>query len=76
MADFIWNGHKPKLKMSVLQGKKQEGGMRLVDLKSRDDALKIQWIFRLHQQDPILTSLAYYHVKSPLKGEIFWQCNF
>ena len=33
ITDFIWNGRKPKLKLKTLQGRKKDGGLRLVDLK-------------------------------------------
>ena len=33
LSDFIWRGKRPKIRTEVLQGRKNEGGLRLVDLK-------------------------------------------
>ena len=50
--------------------------MGLFDIAAKDKSLKIQWLTRLHGQDQVLTVLAYYHINTPLRNEIFWQCNF
>lgn len=76
IEDFIWNGRKPKLKLTLLQIDKTNGGLRLVNLQKCDQALKIQWIFRLHQDDQLLPTLAYYYINTKLHNEEFWQCNF
>ena len=36
----------------------------------------MQWVFRLHQQDRIMTKLAYFHINTQLTNELFWECNF
>ena len=51
LEKFIWNCRKPKLKMEILQGRKQDGGLRLVNFKYSEASLKIQWIARLHGED-------------------------
>ena len=76
IQDFILNGRKPKLKMSQLVQNKNSGGLKLVDLKTRDKSLKINWIYRLHTNDVMLTKLAYFHVAPKLQNESFWECNF
>ena len=64
------------MKLKILKGGKSDGGLRLTDLKKRDQALKIQWVYRLHGNDRVLTKLAYYHMNTALCNELFWQCNF
>ena len=57
-------------------GCKEDGGLRLANLKARDNVLKIQWIFRLHTIYPSLTALAYFHIKPHVNNSMFWQCTF
>ena len=44
VIDFIWNGRKPKIKLEILQQLKKQGGLCLVNLESRDNALKVAWV--------------------------------
>ena len=76
ISRFIWNGRKPKLRNKVLALSRNQGGLKLVDIGNRDKALKIQWVRRLHDKDPVLTSLAYYMLDLPIKSELLWDCNF
>ena len=54
----------------------QDGGLRLVDLETRENAFKIQWISKIHQSDSILISFSFYHIDTKLTNNLFWQCNF
>ena len=45
--DFIWRGHKPKIKHTSLTGDYNEGGMKDIDIKAMRDSLQIQWVKRL-----------------------------
>ena len=73
---FIWNGHKPKIKMNVLQCKTREGGLKLSNLSMRDVSLKIQWVTRVHSIYPVVTKLAYYLIRPLVNNQFFWACNF
>ena len=44
--NFIWNGHRPKIKHSTLVGEYAEGGYKDVDIQSQLESLKIMWIRR------------------------------
>ena len=44
IQQFIWNGTKPKISLAALKIAKQSGGLGLVDLRKKDDALKVAWI--------------------------------
>ena len=76
LSDFIWCAKKPKIRMNTLTVSKEQGGCRLVDLKKRDMSLKVQSIKKIYANDPMLASLAYYHINTGIKNELFWQCNF
>ena len=52
VENFIWNGRKPKLKLAVLQGECEDGGLGLFDLEKRDAAFKITWLGRLINLPP------------------------
>ena len=52
IANFIWNGRKPKIKYSTLTLNRIDGGRRLTNLKLRDHSLKIEWVKRLGTADP------------------------
>ena len=40
MVKFLWNGHRPKISMETLQNDKNSGGLRLVNLRKKDEPLK------------------------------------
>ena len=47
--------------------------MKLVDIKIKDQALKIQWIKRISDINCVLSRLAYFFL--PKIGNIIWKCN-
>ena len=71
--EFIWKGKKPKIALKTLMGLKEQGGLRLVNLKNKQDALKISWVHRL-QEDNFLSHCAY-SVLEPTLRELIWKCN-
>ena len=73
-VQFIWNGKRPKIKFSVLQMAKKAGGLNLVNLQERDDAMKIAWIPYL-TKDSKCENLVYNFFPENIRHEI-WQCNF
>ena len=40
---FLWNGHKPKISLRILQKSKVCGGLNLSDLRAKDISLKAKW---------------------------------
>ena len=67
---FIWKG-KSKISKKIICGLKTEGGGGLVDLRSKDAAMKIQWIFKLQSQ-PLIKEMAYQILGNPI-GDLFWK---
>ena len=70
---FVWNDKKPKIAKSILQANKHVGGLRLVNFKLKDKALKITWIKQL-LLDKQLAQLVY-SIISPVLGDKIWMCN-
>ena len=42
ISNFLWDNKKAKILMAVLHKPKEIGGLRLVNLKAKQDSLKIQ----------------------------------
>ena len=73
ITKFLWNGHKPKIPLSVLQKLKKNGGLKLTNLRMRDKAIKIAWI-KYIITDNQLATIAYHLINKNLKEDI-WKCN-
>ena len=72
-ANFIWNGRKAKIALNTLKLSKSSGGLNLIDLRSRDLAIKTTWVQTL-QQDPKMANLMFSFLKINLRSDI-WKCN-
>ena len=70
---FLWNGHKPKVQMKVLQKPKTAGGLGLVCLKTKEAALKATWI-NILRNDVAGANLAYQNF-APVLQELIWDCK-
>ena len=70
--DFIWSGKKPKISLDMLKKSKFDGGLGLFDLRAKQDALKISWIFR--ETDQFIKSCLYNSLCSKM-GDLIWKCN-
>ena len=70
---FLWKGKRARIAMSTLTKKKNQGGLKLVDLVAKQNALKISWIFKLNQS-PFLQAAMYENLTSSL-GMSLWKCN-
>ena len=64
----MWNGRKPKIQLHTLTLEKEYGGRRLVGIKHRDAALKVQWVQSLTSDDQMLKALAHYHINAHIFG--------
>ena len=73
VENFLWNGRKPKIPLKILQNSKKYGGLNLVDLEVKDDAIKISWI-KMVSEDKYLRELAFQQISPHLKERIF-RCN-
>ena len=41
---YLWNGNKPKIKLSTLCRSRGQGGLKLTDFKLKDGSLKASWV--------------------------------
>ena len=69
--DFIWKGKKTKIALEILQASKDEGGLGICNLMSKNKAMKMQWICRI-QEDKKLAELAYKALDLPIK-DLVWK---
>ena len=69
-SDFIWSGAKPKIPLRTLKLAKKHAGLGLVDLRTKEIALKCSWI-RLLKHDEKCASLAYQVFSPALKEDVF-----
>ena len=67
-------GKKSKIALRVLQNSKREGGLNLVDLKRRDNALKSTWPLILRSEKEY-ADMIYPIMKCKALKEDIWRCN-
>ena len=73
VSEFIWLGKKPKITHGVLQLLKHLGGQCLFDIRTKQKALKIQWIKKTKNSHFFTQCL-----KSNIpmtQYQFFWECN-
>ena len=71
--EFLWNGRKAKISLNTLKKLKIQGGLRLVNLKAKQDTLRVSHIF-LMKNNVFLTNRMHVNL-SNLLGENIWKCN-
>ena len=49
ILDFLWSGKKAKIAYKTLILPKQEGGLGLSDIETRDKAMKANWVFKVNK---------------------------
>ena len=70
---LLWNGKQQgRINIKTLCKCKEDGGLRLLDLSAKQDALKIKGIFTLEQE---LLQLCYNELRVSELGEKIWTCN-
>ena len=73
IKNFLWKGKRAKISYDTLIRKKDQGGLRLVDLKTKQKMLKVSWLFKI-DNDPFLADRAYCELNDILREKI-WHCN-
>ena len=71
--NFIWRGARAKIKLSTLQMELEHGGLRLVNLRIKEAAIKITWI-QILRADTKCANISYSLFSSVLREDIF-RCN-
>ena len=58
ITEFIWDGKKAKIAYRTLIRSKEEGGLQLVDVSKKDEALKIAWVKRAQTTSNVWLDIA------------------
>ena len=69
---FLWKGHA-RIRMRTLQNPKLQGGLRLVNMQAKQEAIMIKWIINL-EDDQLLQHCAY-EMLSPILRNLIWRCS-
>ena len=72
ICDFLWNGKRNKIPLEILYRNKEEGGLKLVNVRDRQRSLRVSWIREIYTKkewDYIYQWLV------PKMGELIWDCN-
>ena len=70
---FLWNGRRARISLVTLQKDKTQGGLRLVDLRAKQNTVMIKWIFSI-EKDPFLKNSMYNAIDQDLQ-EVIWEAN-
>lgn len=71
--NFLWGKDKrAKIALKKLYNTKEYGGLKLVDIKNKDNALKVQWVSH-YKESPKVQALAKEFI--PRNYTEFWECN-
>ena len=73
ISKFIWEGKKPKITLKTLQAAKENGGLRLFDIRNKQKALKVQWVKRIESNVYFKESFLLCFPWGKMKE--FWECN-
>ena len=74
IIDFIWKGKKVKIPLTTLQRSKEDGGLGLVNIKVRHEALLCNWVKDAIECEQI-RNLAEYHLGRLVREGRIWQLN-
>ena len=74
IRDFLWNGKKSKVAYNILQVKKEDGGLNLVNLTIKDKALKATWP-QILSQEKDYSQVVYKTMKCSAIGVDIWKCS-
>ena len=74
IEDFIWGGKRPKIKLNVLQANKEDGGLGLVDVKTKHFAILCNWLNDCESNLEI-KNLAKVFLGETVCDNLIWQFN-
>lgn len=70
---FIWKQRRPKISSRLLCKDKYEGGLRLVNIRLRELALKCLWVPKIVNIE--FWANCFYSILNNNIGELIWKCN-
>ena len=74
IRDYIWSGKKAKISFKILQNKKCEGGLDLVNLRCKEISLKATWPQILAQEDDY-SVIVYKGMRCGRMQQDIWRCT-
>ena len=74
IEDFVWDGKRPKINVSVLKRNKEDGGLRLVDIKTKHRSLLCNWVVDTNSNLQI-ANLARYFLSDMAMQDWIWKLN-
>ena len=73
ITDFLWDGKKPQIAYETLIKNYTDGGLRLVDFRRKDQALKMSWIIKSKTANNIWVKIA--SKLLPIQLPEIFECN-
>ena len=71
IRNYLWNGKRDKIPIKTLQAPKDQGGLKLVNMEIKNQALKIAQLFSQHP----VTAAALSEITPTELGSLFWSCK-
>ena len=74
ILDFIWDGKKPRIRYDKLIQNHENGGLKLMDLETKNLAMKVKWLQYMKGKEA-----PWFYINSKIsseKQENMWRCNF
>ena len=72
ISDFLWKGKKAKIKLSTLKCSKADGGLGLVDIRAKHEALLYNWIVDC-KRNYCIKNMADSFLN--IDSNLIWECN-
>ena len=72
ICEFLWKGKRNKIPLEVLYRNKEEGGLKLVNVRDRQRSLRVGWIREVYGKKEWQYI---YQWLVPCLGEMIWECN-
>jgi hypothetical protein len=69
--NFVWDDKPAKIKKPILFKEKTEGGLNLTNIKIYAKSVKLQWIYKLYNED----YNAFWKHLIRLQDKIIWESN-
>ena len=74
IREYIWSNKKSKIAYGILQNKKEEGGLGLVNIKNKDKALKATWP-QILSKEKEYAKIVYKQLRVSTLGDDIWRCS-
>ena len=70
VLDFIWGGKPHKIRYDQMIQNYEQGGLKLVDLKIKQVALKAKWPVYFGERE-----VKWFYTGFPVENNLLWECN-